>query len=240
MECAPGCAAAARAASAGCADVLGCVRRVELRPPGEGSRAGGGAGEVPLGELASLTGLRALALPCRRVTGSLDALGGARGLESLRLDVQGLSGGLEGLSGLTLLQELDLSALPPGAPGARDCAAGGGGPPWAREGSPGDGPLEPPALGAGGGLAGDLAPLALLKQLRFLRVEGTEIAGDLSAVASLPGLEELHVGGNCLGGGAGPLGGPVGLAEGNHRGQAPEVHGLQRSIDDFFGICCIA
>ena len=112
---------------------------MELRPP-----AGGWTGEVPLGALASLTGLRALDLPCRRATGSLDALAGARGLTSLTLDAGGLSGSLEGLRGLTLLEELDLSGLPPGAPGARDCAAGGGragGPPsaawaWARRNPP--------------------------------------------------------------------------------------------------------
>jgi len=215
---------------------------VELPPPHLSTRE---AAEVPLGALASLTGLIVLDLRCWHATGSLDALAGVQGLTELRLDAQGLSGGLEGLRGLTNLEVLDISALPPGVPGARDCAAAPRGspssPPADWEGMAVNFQGEKPrprydlsVLGPGGGLGGDLAPLAPLKRLKFLRVEGTEIGGNLSALASLSDLEELHVGGNCLGGGLGPLEGLAALRRVTIPGKHPwsKLWGVWRNLFD--------
>merc|ERR1719399_2043956 len=105
VTCEPGCAeaavAAARKSPAACADVLGCVRRVWIRPRNNIS------GDLsPLRDLTSMTSLR---ISGNNITGDLSPLRNLSSMTDLDISGNNLSGDLSPLRDFTSMTRLDMS-----------------------------------------------------------------------------------------------------------------------------------
>merc|ERR1719379_3149730 len=108
VTCEPGCAeaavAAARKSPAACADVLGCVRRVWIRPRNNISG--------DLSPLRDLTSMIYLDISGNNLSGDLSPLRDLTSMTSLDISGNNLSGDLAALAPLTSLEYLNVGGAP--------------------------------------------------------------------------------------------------------------------------------
>merc|ERR1719160_1124840 len=185
VTCEPGCAeaavAAARKSPAACADVLGCVRRVWIRPRNNIS------GDLsPLRDLTSMTSLH---IPGNNISGDLSPLRDLTSMRSLSIDDNNLSGDLSPLRNLTWMTDLDISGnnLSGDLSPLRDFTS------MTR--------LDM----SYNNLSGDLSPLRDLTSMTSLKIHDNNLSGDLSPLRKLTSIEFLWIGGNNLSGDLSPL-----------------------------------
>merc|ERR1719160_422181 len=185
VTCEPGCAeaavAAARKSPAACADVLGCVRRVWIRPRNNIS------GDLsPLRDLTSMTSLH---IPGNNISGDLSPLRDLTSMRSLSIDDNNLSGDLSPLRDLTWMTDLDISGnnLSGDLSPLRDFTS------MTR--------LDM----SYNNLSGDLSPLRDLTSMTSLKIHDNNLSGDLSPLRKLTSIEFLWIGGNNLSGDLSPL-----------------------------------
>merc|ERR1719379_912713 len=185
VTCEPGCAeaavAAARKSPAACADVLGCVRRVWIRPRNNIS------GDLsPLRDLTSMTSLR---ISGNNITGDLSPLRNLSSMTDLDISGNNLSGDLSPLRNLTWMTDLDISGnnLSGDLSPLRDFTS------MTR--------LDM----SYNNLSGDLSPLRDLTSMTSLKIHDNNLSGDLSPLRKLTSIEFLWIGGNNLSGDLSPL-----------------------------------
>merc|ERR1719379_2603266 len=173
VTCEPGCAeaavAAARKSPAACADVLGCVRRVWIRPRNNIS------GDLsPLRDLTSMTSLH---IPGNNISGDLSPLRNLSSMTDLDMSYNNLSGDLSPLRDFTSMTRLDMSYnnLSGDLSPLRKLTS-----------------IEFLWIG-GNNLSGDLSPLRNLTSMISLDLSGNDLSGDLAALAPLTSLRFLEL-----------------------------------------------